>query len=39
VHLHIGVLWNLVALWKFLHEYLVYPYKGNRMIEWLCFVI
>jgi hypothetical protein len=25
VHLCIGVLWNLVALWNPLYEYLVYP--------------
>jgi hypothetical protein len=25
VHLRIGVLWNLVALWEYLHEYIVYP--------------
>jgi hypothetical protein len=33
VHLRIGVQWNLVALWKSLHEYLVYLFEGNRMIE------
>jgi hypothetical protein len=28
VHLHVGVLWKLVALRTPLQEYLVYPMKG-----------
>jgi hypothetical protein len=38
VHLHIGVIWNLVALWKSFQVTLL-PYDGNRTIEWLCLVI
>jgi hypothetical protein len=39
VHLRVGVLWKLVALWTPLQEYPAYPYEGNGMIEQLCLVL
>jgi hypothetical protein len=38
VHLHVGVLWKIVALRTPLQVYLVYPYRRNRTIVWLCLV-
>jgi hypothetical protein len=35
VHLHVGVLWKLVALRIPLQEYLVYPRERHRTIVWL----
>jgi hypothetical protein len=31
VHLHVGALWKLVALWTPLQEYLVYSTKGIEL--------
>jgi hypothetical protein len=39
MHLGIGVLWNLVALWKPLHEYLVYTYERLDDVSVLCLIM